>query len=192
MNIIEINQIEETEAESTHQYQDLVQLFERSFFLQYNTRLVKGDDEPVYLPENKHCHFNQVVFAHGYFASALHEIAHWCLAGINRRELEDYGYWYVADGRDQEQQQAFEKVEIKPQAIEWAFCIAAGKTFDVSTDNLSGTGVTDRIAFKANVYHQVLKYLAQGFPNDAQTFIRVLARYYKTPWPLTPERFLEE
>ena len=192
MNIIEINQIEETEAKSRHQYQDLVQLFDGSFFEQYNTRLIKGDDEPVYLPENKHCHFNQVVFAHGYFASALHEIAHWCLAGAKRRKLEDYGYWYVADGRDQEQQQAFEKVEIKPQAIEWAFCIAAGKAFDVSTDNLSGKGMTDRIAFKAKVYQQVLKYLSQGFPNDAETFIQVLARHYKTPMPLTPECFLAE
>lgn len=177
------------EVTKSHHYRDLVQLFDATFYARYNTRLVKGEDEPVYLPANDACNFNQIVFAHGYYASALHEIAHWCLAGAERRLLEDFGYWYVPDGRDQRQQQAFEKVEIKPQAIEWAFCVATGKAFDVSTDNLSGEGKTDRVAFKAKVYQQVLSYLEGGFPLDAETFIAALAKYYQTPWPLTPERF---
>jgi len=174
---------------SLHHYQDLIDIFDATFYAKYNTRLVKGDDEPVYFPANDACHFNQIVFAHGYFASALHEIAHWCLAGAERRLLEDFGYWYIPDGRDQRQQHAFEKVEIKPQAIEWAFCVAAGKTFDVSTDNLSGEGKTDRVAFKAQVYQQVLSYLKGGFPHDGETFIAALAKHYQTSWPLTFDRF---
>lgn len=172
-----------------HHYQDLISLFEATFFQQYNTRLVKGGDEPIYLPTSDDCTFNQIVFAHGYYASALHEIAHWCLAGPARRLLEDFGYWYLPDGRDEQQQLEFEKVEIKPQAIEWALCVAAGKDFDVSTDNLSGTGQTDRFAFKDKVYQQVCHYLEVGFPRDAQTLIKALAQHYKISWPLSAQHF---
>ncbi len=35
-----------------------------------------------------------------FFASALHEISHWCVAGKARREQVDFGYWYCPDGRD--------------------------------------------------------------------------------------------
>jgi len=172
-----------------HKCTDLIQLFDTTFYDKYNIRLVKGNDEPIYLPSNEQCEFNQIVFAHGYYASALHEISHWCLAGASRRLLEDFGYWYVPDGRDQSQQQAFEQVEIKPQAIEWALCVAAGKRFDVSSDNLLGDGETDRFAFKAKVFQQVLAYLESGFPNDAEIFIKALTKYYQNPWPLNSEHF---
>lgn len=181
---------DETAVDNTAlHYRDLIQLFDKAFFAAYNTRLVKGGDEPIYLPINDQTAFNQIIFAHGYFASALHEISHWCLAGDSRRLVEDYGYWYIPDGRDHEQQAKFESVEIKPQAIEWALCVATGKDFDVSTDNLLGEGETDRVAFKAKVYRQVLTYLEQGFPKDAATFIAKLAEYYQKPWPLAPEHF---
>ena len=39
------------------------------------------------------------------------------------------------------------------------------------------------------VYQQVCIYLEQGFPYDAQRFIKTLAQYYKTPWPLLAEHF---
>ena len=172
-----------------HHYRDLITLFDTTFYALYNTRLIKGADEPIYIPSSADCHYNQIVFAHGYFASALHEISHWCLAGSSRRLLEDYGYWYIPDGRDHQQQAQFESVEIKPQAIEWALCVASGKHFDVSTDNLLGEGETDRVAFKALVYKQVLTYLANGFPKDAETFMAVLAKHYQTAWPLVTEHF---
>ncbi|MGB2740917.1 MAG: elongation factor P hydroxylase [Cognaticolwellia sp.] len=174
---------------TSHRYQDLIELFDNAFYQIYNTRLVAGGDEPIYLPNNAQSDFNQIIFTHDYYASALHEIAHWCLAGSSRRLLEDFGYWYIPDGRDLIQQQAFEKVEIKPQAIEWALCIAAGKDFDVSTDNLLGEGQTDRFSFKAKVYQQVLKYLDVGFPDDAAIFIAALAKHYQQPWPLVSECF---
>ena len=79
-----------------HLYSDLINLFEQCFYISHNTKLVKGKDEPIYIPKTTEVNYHQIVFAHGYYASALHEIAHWCLAGDARRLLEDFGYWYLA------------------------------------------------------------------------------------------------
>lgn len=174
-----------------HNYQDLIELFEQCFYQSHNTRLVKGVDEPVYLPASEACHFHQIFFAHGYYASALHEIAHWCLAGDERRLLEDFGYWYLPDGRNCEQQKRFEQVEIKPQAIEWAFCIASKKHFNVSVDNLNGVEA-DSASFKEAVYQQVKEYLKVGFPERAQQFIEMLAGFYHVSLPLFVESFSSE
>lgn len=165
-----------------HQYQDLIHIFNQTFFSKYNTRLVKGDDEPLYLPANQQCDYHQVIFAHGYFASALHEIAHWCIAGEQRRLLVDFGYWYEPDGRSAQQQREFEKVEVKPQAIEWGFSLACGKPFRVSVDNLNGES-GDTSEFEKNVYHQLQTYRASGFPHRAHSFISALQAFYKTPEP---------
>ncbi|WP_341501547.1 elongation factor P hydroxylase [Gallaecimonas sp. GXIMD4217] len=173
-----------------HSYQDLIRLFDHCFFESHNTRLIKGGDEPIYLPAGQGVDHHQVVFAHGYFASALHEVAHWCIAGAKRRQLEDYGYWYCPDGRDAEQQARFEKVEIKPQALEWAFSAAAGFRFRVSTDNLNGAE-PDRIGFTNKVREQALTYLEQGFPARAAAFIDALCSHYRTG-PLTAEHFPKE
>ena len=151
----------------------LISLFNRTFE-DFNTRLVLGDDEPIYIPEGSEKPYHQIVFAHGFFSSALHEIAHWCIAGEKRRLLEDYGYWYCPDGRDAAQQADFEKVEIRPQAIEWAFTEAAGRKFQVSTDNLNGAE-PDREGFTRNVAAQLALYKAHGFPPRAERFINALA-----------------
>ncbi|WP_115718272.1 elongation factor P hydroxylase [Gallaecimonas mangrovi] len=171
-----------------HQYSDLVMLFNDCFLASHNTELVKGDVEPIYLPaDNAHPH-HRIVFAHGYYASGMHEIAHWCLAGQKRRELVDYGYWYCPDGRNTAQQQAFEAVEIKPQAIEWGLCAAAGFRFNVSTDNLNGSAEPDRAGFQRKVYHQVMAYLDSGFPARAAQFMAVLANFYQRQ-PVTAADF---
>ena len=171
-----------------HDFKDLIHIFEQCFFKTFNTKLIKGGDEPLYSPADVKCGYHQIIFAHGYYASALHEISHWCMAGNARRLLEDFGYWYMPDGRDAEQQKIFEQVEIKPQAIEWAFCVAAGKKFNVSADNLNGA-TPDTITFKENVYQQVQQYLANGFPRRAQQFIDALARFYHVPLPLNIHQF---
>jgi len=173
----------------SYQYQDLIRIFNHSFSTSMNTQLVKGNDEPLYTPSSETCGYHRIIFAHGFFASALHEVAHWCLAGASRRLLEDFGYWYIPDGRDQVQQTKFEQVEIKPQAIEWALCVAVGKEFEVSVDNLSGTGHTCRTLFRQAVYQQVEIYLSTGFPRDAQIFIVALADFYQTPLPLNLKHF---
>ncbi len=171
-----------------HQIADLISIFERTFYQSHNTCLIKGDFEPVYLPATEHVPYHQVVFAHGFYASALHEVAHWLVAGDARRLLEDFGYWYMPDGRDAEQQKTFERVEIKPQAIEWAFSVAAGKKFNVSADNLNGAAA-DTITFKENVFQQVQQYLHQGFPVRAQAFIDALANFYNVSLPLNITQF---
>ncbi|WP_297820950.1 elongation factor P hydroxylase [uncultured Paraglaciecola sp.] len=161
-----------------HNFQDLIVLFNATFTETENTVLVKGDHEPIYIPAQRSQH-HQIVFAHGYFASALHEIAHWCIAGKQRRLLEDYGYWYSPDGRDMQQQVEFEKVEVKPQAIEWAFSCVAGKPFTVSTDNLKGAAA-DIQGFQNAVKRQIMLYLEYGFPTRAAEFMGVLQKFYQT------------
>jgi elongation factor P hydroxylase len=162
-----------------HNSQDLIVLFEATFTETENTVLVRGDHEPIYTPAESAQQRHQIVFAHGYFASALHEISHWCIAGKQRRLLEDYGYWYSPDGRDVTQQAEFEKVEVKPQAIEWAFSCASGKPFTVSTDNLNGADA-DTQGFQEAVKHQVMFYLEHDFPARAAAFISVLQAFYQT------------
>lgn len=103
---------------STHKYEQLIEIFDGCFADDFNTRLIKGDDEPIYLPADDEVPYNRIVFAHGFYASGLHEISHWCIAGKARRELVDFGYWYCPDGRDAATQGQFEDVEVKPQALE--------------------------------------------------------------------------
>lgn len=168
-----MNNLDDNKQES-QQVAHLMRVFDKAFYAQYNTRLVKGTDEPVYLPAGHDCCYHQVVFAHGFFASALHELAHWCIAGAKRRLQEDYGYWYCPDGRNQQEQRLFERVEVKPQAIEKAFSLACQRPFQVSTDNLDGAE-PDRVSFTQAVDAQYRQYCAHGFPARAAQLIDVLA-----------------
>ncbi|BFM16984.1 elongation factor P hydroxylase [Maricurvus nonylphenolicus] len=173
---------------ANHCAADLVQCFNRTFDTPYNTRLVGGGEEPIYLPADQDEQFHRIVFTHDYFASALHEIAHWCVAGDVRRQQVDYGYWYAPDGRSQEQQQEFEQVEIKPQAMEWIFSVACGYHFRVSADNLeAGLGASE--SFKANIYQQVLAYCQQGLPVRPQQFALALAKHYGVENPFAPHHY---
>ncbi|RUO79530.1 elongation factor P hydroxylase [Pseudidiomarina taiwanensis] len=168
----------------SYHYHELQVLFAQEFECEFNTILVAGTDEPYYQPARGDDPA-EIVFAHGFYASALHEIAHWCIAGAQRRQMFDYGYWYHPDGRDADQQRAFEQVEIKPQALEWLFSLAAGVRFQVSVDNLSGVEV-DRQGFQARVWQQVEGYLEHGMPARAERFCKALAKFYQRPWP--PQR----
>ncbi|ONG14617.1 elongation factor P hydroxylase [Escherichia coli] len=69
---------------STHHYEQLIEIFNSCFADDFNTRLIKGDDEPIYLPADAEVPYNRIVFAHGFYASAIHEISHWCIAGKAR------------------------------------------------------------------------------------------------------------
>lgn len=177
MSVISANAIPVGAQNSVDECDLLIGLFDRCFAESCNTRLVRGDGEPVYLPADDDCSFHRVVFAHGFFASALHEIAHWCVAGESRRQLPDYGYWYCPDGRNAEQQKAFEQVEVKPQALEWIFTRAAKKRFRVSVDNLNGVE-TDPSAFRQAVYQQVLVYCQTGLNARAEQFRVALAENF--------------
>ncbi len=163
-----------------HQSDDLIRLFNQTFAEKFNTRLLNAADEPLYLPADQHCHYHRILFAHGFFASALHEIAHWCIAGEQRRLLTDYGYWYEADGRSAAQQAEFERVEVKPQALELLFAEAAGFAFRVSVDNLNGE-FTDPAPFRHAVEQQAQRYRIAGLPVRAQMFVDALNRFYAKP-----------
>lgn len=162
-----------------HNYKDLIRIFDDLFLESEKTRLVRGDDEPVYLPASMTGSEHHVVFAHGFYASAMHEIAHWCVAGKERRLSEDYGYWYEPDGRTEVQQRLFEQVEIVPQAMEKCFCLAAGFQFRVSVDNLNGSP-GDTTAFAENVDKKAQEYLRCGLPARAQAFFDALSSFYQT------------
>ena len=76
-----------------------------------------------------------------------------------------------------------------PQAIEWAFNVAAQKRFNVSSDNLNGFE-SATASFKNKVLAQVQLFLVQGFPSRANQFIEALAQFYNTPLPLTIKCFI--
>ncbi|MEH6564504.1 MAG: elongation factor P hydroxylase [Halopseudomonas sp.] len=163
---------------------DLVTLFDHCFAGDYNTRLQGGFSEPEYLPADAEASYHRIHFTRDYFRSALHEVAHWCVAGPQRRLLPDFGYWYAPDGRSAEEQGAFEQVEVKPQALEWLFCAAAGHRFDVSTDNLNGE-TTDAAPFRAKVHAQALAYLQAALPARPARFVEALLAFYRPGAALT-------
>lgn len=158
---------------------DIIALFDGVFAERYRTRLIRGGDEPIYLPADAETPYHRIIFARGFFASALHEISHWCIAGAARRQREDYGYWYLPDGRNQAQQHAFEQAEVAPQALESLFAEACGRSFNVSVDNLDGDAEVDRHAFADKVCQRARRYWAEGLPVRAAAFYRALACYYQ-------------
>ncbi|RUO25360.1 elongation factor P hydroxylase [Aliidiomarina minuta] len=173
----------------THQSNDLITLFNDLFAPSFQTRLVSGSGEPLYLPATNRRDCHQVVFAHGFFRSALHEIAHWCIAGKVRRQLADYGYWYKPDGRNLEEQLRFQQAELKPQALEWWFCLCAGHSFEVSCDNLAASDpdAIDVAGFAEQVRQQLINYRSSRLPPRAEAFAIVLQSFYGQSCPRLAE-----
>lgn len=155
----------------------LEQVFRDCFHAQYRTALVGGGEEPLYQPAGAGGGDHRIVYREDFFASALHEAAHWCIAGVQRREQVDYGYWYAPDGRDPAQQRHFEKVEVKPQAVEWHFALACNTGFRISVDNLEGEG-SDGLAFAVAVTEQAQHYCRTGLPARAQQLRLALAKAF--------------
>nr|WP_035580348.1 MULTISPECIES: elongation factor P hydroxylase [unclassified Halomonas] len=172
------NEVNVSDTQDRWTLADITALFDGVFAERYQTRLIRGGDEPLYRPANGETPYHQVIFARGYYASALHEISHWCIAGAERRQLEDYGYWYCPDGRDAEQQKAFEQAEIAPQALESIFTRACGRDFHVSVDNLGGDIEVDVEAFAARVEARAQRYWEDGLPARANAFLMALERFY--------------
>ncbi|RDX37055.1 diaminobutyrate-2-oxoglutarate aminotransferase [Kangiella sp. HD9-110m-PIT-SAG07] len=169
--------------------QQLAESFNQTF-AEYNIILKHGADEPFYQASELSRQHAIIHSTYDYFSSALHEIAHWCIAGEERRQHNDYGYWYEPDGRSPEQQAEFFKVEVKPQALEWAFSLAAGVPFRVSVDNLDGDvnaqekAQSDAECFRNNVYKQLKHYFVQGFPPRALSMIQMLSSQYRAHQPI--------
>ena len=156
---------------------DLERLFEVIFGKTYRTCLVGGAEEPAYVPATSDSGQHQIIYTRDYFRSALHEVAHWCVAGAERRQLPDYGYWYAPDGRDARQQAAFLQVEVRPQAYEKLFCDACGHSFRVSLDNLNGDPGDER-GFAAEVDLLARQLRRDGLPSRVAMFCQGLAQFY--------------
>ncbi len=187
-----------TQLTPAHRSIDLEALFKQSFYKDYQTLLIGGADEPLYSPV-KHSPATSRVEPHrlyyraDYFASALHEIAHWCIAGAQRRQQEDWGYWYCPDGRSPAQQRAFEAVEVKPQAVEWMLSVAAAAPFRISSDNLLGmeNNTEEGGDFYRAVAAQVQCYRQSGLPPRASQFFFALAAFYGVADPLAEKHYAE-
>lgn len=172
-----------------HHPQDLIDLFRNTFEKTYRTHLVYGGDEPLYSPAKEPNEYHQIFFAHGYFSSALHEISHWLVAGEQRRQMVDYGYWYEPDGRNEQQQVLFEKVEIKPQAIEWILSKACGYRFQLSVDNLNQP-YWDIRPFRESILNQIKLYCEQGLPDRVLRLRQAMCDFYQTSQELKFEHFI--
>ncbi len=151
--------------------QRLAQIFNETFEVRLNTIVRGGAHEPLYTP-GSNSHLAIINYCYDYEASLLHEVAHWCIAGRERRSMVDYGYWYEPDGRDEVQQAKFVEVEARPQAVEWYLSAAANLSFQVSLDNLALD--YDSSPFKDEVYSQMLKMLSGQFPPRAREFANAL------------------
>jgi elongation factor P hydroxylase len=169
----------------------LIQLFDELFLPTLGTRLCGGSDEPIYLPASETSGANEIHFTRDYCASALHEIAHWCVAGAERLKHIDFGYWYAPDGRSAEQQDEFERVEVKPQALEWIFSVACGARFNVSADNLA-QGLGASALFKQAIVDQAHYYCQNGLPLRAKNWVETLAACFQVPDPLNLYHYQRE
>ena len=146
-------------------------VFDRTVGQANNTKLQGGAPEPLYEPAGDGRATSVIYFRDDYVSSALHEIAHWCIAGSARREKEDYGYWYEGE-RGESEQRAFESVEARPQALEWVMSNAAGIPFRVSCDNFDESTL-DMPGIRQKVRAEV-PALLNRIPPRAETFIRGL------------------
>lgn len=169
---------------------NIIHLFNQCFEHTEHTILQGDADEPLYQPSphksdtpnhTEASHPNIIYFTKDYTSSALHEIAHWTLAGKERRTQIDYGYWYEPDGRTHAQQALFEKVEVKPQAIEKLFSNACGQPFTISADNLE-SGIQSSNAFEQSVHTQAQRYQTgmDALPPRAALFLGALKRRFKS------------
>lgn len=145
--------------------------FNRLFLEQFRVVLCGGLAEPEYLPATADAPA-VVGYRQDYVRSALHEVAHWCIAGEERRCHRDYGYWYAPDGRDSAQQSVFYRVEVEPQALEWIFSRAAGIGFEPSLDNLelSDTSRRAAIGFCLAIRNKAADLLQRGMNPRAERF----------------------
>jgi len=155
---------------------ELERVFADCFAEEFRTVLEGGGEEPLYVPSSRpDISPHRIVYRADYFASALHEVAHWCLAGAERRTREDYGYWYAPDGRDGTQQAEFERVEARPQALEWIFSDACGFDFHLSADNLEGDICAFTVGEFSDLGGHVLIFgvqclISPQFSGDGQSF----------------------
>ena len=175
-----------------HRLELIIKLFNRNFLNNENTVLKGGEAEPLYIPSSTSEEPHQLIFRENFISSALHEIAHWCIAGKERRLQQDFGYWYQPDGRTSDEQEKFESVEVKPQALEWIFSNACGQKFTPSADNLNALEdcSSDDAAFKQALVKQAQDWCqTQVLPSRAKIFTDALVKQFDTADPFNLEYY---
>ncbi len=155
----------------------LITIFHDLFFAEYQTVLAHATGDPMYLPKDAATPYHRLLFAHGFFQSALHEVAHWCIAGPKRRELIDFGYWYKPHGRTKLEQEAFFSAETKPQALEWIFTAATAREFFLSSDNLDEPATEST---KRRIQLEAFRLIEAGLPKRARCFADALVESYSS------------
>ena len=139
----------------------------------FGVRLLGGAVEPIYEPGSGD-DAAVIRYTRDYPASALHELAHWCIAGSRRRALPDYGYWYRPPPRTDREQAAFFRVELPVQALEARLAVAAGLPFRVSVDDLDRNDMAERRAavnrFEADVLRLAGIAAGSEYGNSAYPF----------------------
>jgi len=140
----------------------------------YRVQMIGGGAEPEYLPPTATTP-GYVRYRSDYAHSALHEAAHWCVAGSRRRQQVDYGYWYQPPPRDESAQRAFARVEARVQALEAILTAAAGMVFQVSLDD-----VDNLCSFEADFTEAVsterARWWLRGLPPRAEKLRCALAQ----------------
>ena len=115
---------------------DIVAVFTQCFWRSHATQLIGGATEPLYQPAARADEPHRLFYRADFAASALHETAHWCVAGAARRTQVDFGYVYIEPPRTPSAQAAFFAAERKVQGLEQLFCAAAGLRFVPSADQI--------------------------------------------------------
>jgi elongation factor P hydroxylase len=156
---------------------DLITVFDACFagpaeHPEDRARLVRGGDEPLFLPAGRHRPVAEIVFARSLPQSCLHEAAHWLRASRARRRLVDYGYWYEPDGRDARSQLRFEEHEAEVQALERLLSQTAGIEFSISCDNL--TSPEPSAAFIAAIEDAGRRLMFKGVSSRIHSFLNAL------------------
>jgi elongation factor P hydroxylase len=145
-------------------------VFNRTFDA-WHTVMIGGGAEPLYRPARGAAPA-RIVFTRDYAASALHEAAHWCIAGADRRRRLDYGYAYQPPPRSARQLREFFRSELTCQALELVFSEAVGMRFRVSVDDLDAPPGT-AAAFERDVRAAAVA-LRRAPPARAARFLAAL------------------
>lgn len=135
----------------------------------HHAYLLGGADEPLYEPATLG-RPALIRYRQDFAQSALHELAHWCIAGAARRALADYGYWYQPPPRDPAMRARFFAVESRVQGLERILAHVCGVRFHVSLDDPG----SDPLDFEARVAWSTQCWLRRELPTRTQVVLHAL------------------
>ena len=125
-----------------------------------------GYREPMYIPGMD---VAEIRYTLDHTASALHEAAHWCIAGRRRRRNTDYGYFCEPPPRSGMHRVRFEDVEIEAQSVEVLLAEAAGSQFQPSADDVD-VPLFLLEAFSSRILERARERRQVGLPKRADKF----------------------